>query len=146
MCSCDSGDYPDFESWSYPRARKEYSCAECNGTIAIGERHEAYTAKHDEVETHRSCNRCVRMRSAFFELRDDPHCTPPFWELRNCVTELVSEGVTTWRDFRAAYKASKTVEQLYASDKAQQDARREAYRAQMAASKAKTASAVGGAT
>ena len=118
MCSCDSGIDPEFQSWTYPRARKEYNCAECNLLIRVGERHEAFTQEWDgEVATHRVCGVCVRLRAAFHAVNDED-CNPPFWELRSCIRELVSERVTTWPAFRAACKAAKTVRQLRDEDRA----------------------------
>lgn len=42
---CDDSDGPSFYSWKEPKARKAYSCCECDAPIRTGERYFVVTGK-----------------------------------------------------------------------------------------------------
>jgi hypothetical protein len=49
------------------RARKQYSCGECGDPIKVGALHEVSTGLWDgKWYTHRTCARCVNVRTDYF--------------------------------------------------------------------------------
>ena len=70
-CAClfmdYSGDEAEFYDERYPKARKEYFCCECSGTIHIGEVYEKVTGKWDgAISTYKTCKTCAKIRKDYF--------------------------------------------------------------------------------
>jgi hypothetical protein len=61
-CFCDY-DAPTFYSNVRRKARKVHKCEECRGPILPGEQYECVTGKWDYVDTFRTCDRCVDLRT-----------------------------------------------------------------------------------
>ena len=63
--SCDIDGYNEFESISYPRARKEHECCACKETIRRGDKYERFAFKWDgEFECLVRCLRCCAIAEA----------------------------------------------------------------------------------
>jgi hypothetical protein len=108
MCSCDYDDgdgFPRVWDVSFPRAARPYRCDECFQPIATGERYKRIGAFYEESgwENFSLCGKCVRVRAA--HKAADPHCNPPFEELRECIREAVKDKPGYLAKFRAAWKA-----------------------------------------
>jgi len=69
MINCDCGycdDYSTCLSDTYPIARKEHICCECNETIKPGEKYNVYTGVYDgDFFTKKTCLICDRIRNDF---------------------------------------------------------------------------------
>jgi hypothetical protein len=61
-CFCDY-DPPVFYNRTTPKARKPHQCYECGGAILKGETYESVTGKWDYVDTFKTCERCVDLRT-----------------------------------------------------------------------------------
>lgn len=69
-CSCIYvGDYdpPEFYVAHIRKARKEYSCLECQRKILPGEFYERVSAKYEDwFADFKTCSDCIKTRKAFF--------------------------------------------------------------------------------
>jgi hypothetical protein len=66
MCSCDSGESAVFQTTTQPRARKVYSCEECDAPIAVGERYERLSGKWEgSLSVFHFCLDCALWTDAF---------------------------------------------------------------------------------
>ena len=61
-CFCDY-DAPAFYNRTMPKARKPHKCYECRGEILAGETYESVTGKWDYVDTFKTCDRCLDLRT-----------------------------------------------------------------------------------
>jgi hypothetical protein len=61
-CYCDY-DAPAFYNKAMRKARKPHTCEECRGPILPGEVYESVTGKWDYVDTFKTCERCVDLRT-----------------------------------------------------------------------------------
>lgn len=61
-CFCDY-DAPAFYNRTTPKARKAHKCYECGGPILPGETYESVTGKWDYVDTFKTCEHCVNLRT-----------------------------------------------------------------------------------
>lgn len=108
MCECDSyGETPEISEVTFPKASREYGCAECSGRIAVGEQHKCLRYFYAGIgwDVFRVCGTCVRVRVA--HRKADPHCNPPLEELRSCVREAIKEQPGYLEKFRAAWREMK---------------------------------------
>lgn len=66
VCLYYDGDYAEVFNSKNVRARKEYSCSECERPIPKGETHQVATMLCDGAwETFRTCLVCAEIRKAF---------------------------------------------------------------------------------
>lgn len=94
MCSCDTGESPDFFTRASVKARKPHRCCECGQAIAIGQLYLRSSGKWDgNIDTFAQCQRCVAVIDAFHDVEG---CNPPFTalfeQLDECKFELRDGG------------------------------------------------------
>lgn len=76
MCFYNDGEYATIWRESDPRARKQYKCYECGGTIIVGEKYRCvFTVFEGDAGTYRTCSRCVRLRDAIREVEIAAGCS-----------------------------------------------------------------------
>lgn len=93
----DWDEQPDFYTWMFPKARKEYKCCECHRSIAKGQKYEKYTDKFDgSINTSKTCMDCSNIRRS---LTCEGGSMPPFgglWsEIRENFKHLTSTACLT---------------------------------------------------
>jgi hypothetical protein len=120
MCSCDSGDGPDFTAYVNRRARKPHRCCECQRTIRVGDIYQRISVGYERtVSSYSSCVACARLSHAFW-LVGDGDCAPLFGELLECTRELIREDMfgedktATERRIVEAFMAPSRTERLAA--------------------------------
>ena len=68
MCGCD-GNYNEFESHIFRRARIIHKCGECGKGIAIGETYEYIAQKSDgDFFTHKACEACSDLAASMIDM------------------------------------------------------------------------------
>lgn len=61
-CVCDY-DPAEFYSATIRKARKQHKCYECSGAILAGEKYERVVGKWEYLDTFKTCERCVDLRT-----------------------------------------------------------------------------------
>jgi hypothetical protein len=89
--------YPEFYTWKYPKARKEYKCCECDRAILKGQQYERYTDKFDgSIHTAKTCMDCSHIRSG---LTCEGNSSPDFgylwYEIKGNFHQLKSTACLT---------------------------------------------------
>jgi hypothetical protein len=91
----DCDGYPEFSDFSWPKARKEHKCGDCNKTIPKGEKYQRWAGKFDgEMFTEKRCAICVEIRDAFTCTESD-QTGPPNGELWSDIAEYMFPHLTT---------------------------------------------------
>jgi hypothetical protein len=86
FCSCTEWDPCDIWWDSYPRARKHYTCCECDCSIEPGDRHQRVNSLFEgNWETFRTCLVCARIRKDY--------CAP-MMGLRETLQEMLDVDLT----------------------------------------------------
>ena len=79
----------DWSTTSHPVARKAHRCEECNGVIAVGERHARIGGAYEgSMFSYRLCNSCRAWGDAFWKAQRE-HCGQAWgWEVSRMWDEI----------------------------------------------------------
>jgi hypothetical protein len=91
----DCDGYPEFFNTTWPKARKEHVCEDCNRKILAGQTYHRVSGKYDgEMFDVVTCAICEEIRSAFTCAEYD-QTGPPSGELWADIQEQMFPSITT---------------------------------------------------